>query len=70
MLFSVLLFKRMPDSPKEADFLSKRDKWVAVERVRNGHSSTATRQWRWDHFWECVKDSKTWLWFALVFCIS
>jgi hypothetical protein len=29
-----------------------------------------SRQWRWDHFWETVRDLKTWLWFALIFSIS
>lgn len=60
----------MPDSPAEAKFLDKHDKLIAIERLRMNQTGVMSRQWRWDHFWETVRDVKTWLWFALIFSIS
>lgn len=60
----------MPDSPAEAKFLDKHDKLIAIERLRMNQTGVMSRQWRWDHFWETMRDFKTWLWFALIFSIS
>ncbi|KAM0428682.1 hypothetical protein ACHAQK_011504 [Fusarium lateritium] len=68
--FSTVLFSLMPDSPAEAKFLDKHDKLIAIERLRMNQTGVMSRQWRWDHFWETVRDLKTWLWFALIFSIS
>jgi hypothetical protein len=68
--FSFVLFMYMPDSPAEAKFLNKHDKLVAIERLRMNQTGVVSREWRWDHLWESVRDPKTWLWFALIFCIS
>ena len=70
MLFSLVLFLYMPDSPAEAKFLSKHDKLIAVERLRMNQMGVLSRQWRWDHLWETLRDPKTWLWFTLIFSIS
>ncbi|KAM0295941.1 hypothetical protein ACHAPM_010657 [Fusarium culmorum] len=68
--FSTVLFNYMPDSPAEAKFLDKHDKLIAIERLRMNQTGVMSRQWRWDHFWETMRDVKTWLWFALIFSIS
>ncbi|KAH6972906.1 major facilitator superfamily domain-containing protein [Ilyonectria sp. MPI-CAGE-AT-0026] len=68
--FSSILFSYMPDSPAEAKFLSKHDKLIAIERLRMNQTGVMTREWRWDHLWEMIRDVKTWLWFALTFSIS
>ncbi|KAM0545970.1 hypothetical protein ACHAPJ_011082 [Fusarium lateritium] len=68
--FSTVLFSYMPDSPAEAKFLDKHDKLIAIERLRMNQTGVMSRQWRWDHFWETIRDLKTWLWFALIFSIS
>lgn len=70
VVFSVILFKYMPDSPAEAKFLSKHDKLIAIERLRMNQTGVMSREWRWDHFWETLRDYKTWLWFSLIFSIS
>ncbi|KAF5024382.1 hypothetical protein F66182_3569 [Fusarium sp. NRRL 66182] len=70
VLFSSVLFSYMPDSPAEAKFLDKHDKLIAIERLRMNQTGVMSRQWRWDHFWETIRDPKTWLWFALIFSIS
>jgi sugar phosphate permease len=70
IIFSFVLFLYMPDSPAEAKFLTKHDKLIAIERLRMNQTGVLTRQWRWDHLWETIRDLKTWLWFALIFSIS
>ncbi|KAF6805799.1 allantoate permease [Colletotrichum sojae] len=68
--FSVVMFLYMPDSPVEAKFLNDNDKVIAIERLRMNQQGVMSREWRWDHFWESMRDIKTWIWFALIFSIS
>ncbi|KAF4463623.1 allantoate transporter [Fusarium albosuccineum] len=70
VLFSFVLFSYMPDSPAEAKFLDKHDKLIAIERLRMNQTGVMSREWRWDHFWEAIRDLKTWIWFSLIFSIS
>ncbi|KND91789.1 putative transporter [Tolypocladium ophioglossoides CBS 100239] len=68
--FSAVMFIFMPDSPMEAKFLSKEDKFIAVERLRMNQMGIASGVWKWDHVLDCMLDPKTWLWFSLMFVIS
>ncbi|KAH7361857.1 major facilitator superfamily domain-containing protein [Plectosphaerella cucumerina] len=68
--FSVVIFRHMPDSPVEANFLTDEDKLIAIERLRMNQTGVMSREWRWNHVWESIRDPKTWFWFSLVFCIS
>ncbi|KAM0275774.1 hypothetical protein ACHAQH_007435 [Verticillium albo-atrum] len=68
--FAFVMFKYMPDSPMEARFLTPRDRRVAVERLRANQMGAMSREWRWDHVRETLRDLKTWLWFGLIFSIS
>lgn len=60
----------MPDSPMEAKFLSKEDKFIAVERLRMNQMGIGSGVWKWDHVRDAMADPKTWLWFVLMFVIS
>lgn len=60
----------MPDSPIEAKFLTDEDKLIAIERLRMNQTGVMSREWRWSHMWESLRDPKTWFWVSLVFCIS
>ncbi|EQL01291.1 major facilitator superfamily transporter [Ophiocordyceps sinensis CO18] len=60
----------MPDSPTEARFLTENDKVLAVSRLRHNQMGGVSREWRCDHFIETLTDTKSWLWFAMMFCIS
>ncbi|KKO97616.1 hypothetical protein THAR02_10284 [Trichoderma harzianum] len=64
------MFFWMPDSPTEAKFLSDEDKILAIERLRNNQMGVMSREWRIAHFFETLRDPKTWLWVIMIFCIS
>ncbi|KAL3420960.1 major facilitator superfamily transporter [Phlyctema vagabunda] len=70
VVFSVVVFIFMPDSPVEAKFLNKKDKLIAIERLRANQMGVVSTEWRWDHVMESVSDVKTWLWFSLIFSVS
>ncbi|PNY25833.1 transporter [Tolypocladium capitatum] len=65
-----VMFFWMPDSPTEAKFLDDYDKVLAIERLRNNQMGVMSREWRYLHFVEALRDPKTWLWFVMIFCIS
>lgn len=60
----------MPDSPVDAKFLKREDKFIAIERLRMNQMGIGSGMWKWDHVWEAMLDLKTWLWFSLMFIIS
>jgi hypothetical protein len=64
------MFFYMPDSPTEAKFLSDEDKVLAIERLRDNQMGVMSREWRYSHVVETLKDAKTWFWVAMIFCIS
>lgn len=67
---SLAVFLWMPNSPTEAKFLSDEDKVIAIERLRNNQMGIMSREWRFSHLFEAVRDLKTWLWAVMIFCIS
>ncbi|KAJ3498468.1 hypothetical protein NLG97_g1108 [Lecanicillium saksenae] len=70
VVVAAAMFIWMPDSPTEAKFLSDDDKLIAIERLRGNQMGIMSREWRQAHFYEALKDVKTWLWVAMIFCIS
>lgn len=70
IVVSGLMFFWMPDSPAQARFLTDQDKLIALERLRSSESTITTREWQHDQFIEAMQDNKTWLWVAMIFCIS
>lgn len=70
VLVSGAMFFWMPDSPTEAKFLTDDDKVIAIERLRNNQMGVMSREWRYTHFFETLRDPKTWLWVIMIFCIS
>ncbi|KAK8212370.1 allantoate permease [Phyllosticta capitalensis] len=70
VVFSIVVFLFMPDSPVDAKFLKGDDKLIAIERLRVNQMGIASGIWRWDHCRETLLDLKTWLWFAMLVTIS
>lgn len=70
VVFSVIVFIWLPDSPMKARFLTQGEKLIAIERLRMNQQGIASGTWRWDHVWECLTDLKTWIWFSLLTAVS
>ncbi|KAK7612521.1 major facilitator superfamily domain-containing protein [Phyllosticta citricarpa] len=70
VVFSIVVFIFMPDSPVDAKFLKGDDKLIAIERLRVNQMGISSGVWRWDHCWEILYDLKTWLWFAMLVTVS
>ncbi|OBT52754.1 hypothetical protein VE04_04846 [Pseudogymnoascus sp. 24MN13] len=70
VVFSILVFLFMADSPVDAKFLNDHDKVLAVERLRDNQMGVVSTEWKWEHVIESLLDIKTWCWFALIFSIS
>ncbi|TFK83642.1 MFS general substrate transporter [Polyporus arcularius HHB13444] len=56
---SVLLF--MPDSPTNAQFLTKEERIAAIERIRDQQSGTENKRLKKEQVLEALLDIKTWL---------
>ncbi|KAK4701925.1 MFS transporter, ACS family, allantoate permease, partial [Phenoliferia sp. Uapishka_3] len=50
----------LPDSPATANFLTEREKLVAIERVRDNQSGTVNKHYKRHQVFEALKDPKTW----------
>lgn len=70
VVFSVVVFIWLADSPMKARFLTQEEKVIAIERLRMNQQGIASGKWRWDHVWECLVDPKTWIWFSLLTAVS
>lgn len=70
VIFSLIVFFFMPDSPHQAKFLTEPDKLIAVERLKANRMGIRSTEWKWAHVTEAFLDFKTYFWFALIFSIS
>ncbi|KAK4688417.1 MFS transporter, ACS family, allantoate permease, partial [Tremellales sp. Uapishka_1] len=48
-----------------ARFLNDDEKRIAIERLRSNNTGTQNTEWKWDQFFECLSDIKTWIWVAM-----
>ncbi|KAJ7141322.1 MFS transporter [Mycena epipterygia] len=70
VVFSVVVYLVLPDSPTTARFLTHEEKILAVERLRANNTGTETKTWKWEQVRECLLDPKTYAWFSMLFLIS
>ncbi|QPG75851.1 hypothetical protein FOA43_003234 [Brettanomyces nanus] len=56
----------IPDSPKNARFLNKEEKIIAIKRVSQNMMGTKTSDWKYSQMWECTLDPKTWFLVAFI----
>ncbi|CAN6669765.1 allantoate permease [Trichomonascus vanleenenianus] len=72
VVYGVGVFFWMPDSPMRAKCWSEEDKKLMVERVRENQTGLQNKKFRWDHFWEAVKDPQIYCYAMVQFltCIS
>lgn len=57
----------MPDSPLHAAFLSKEERIIAIERIRNDLTGTENKTIKKPQLIEAVTDIRTWLIVLLTF---
>lgn len=51
----------MPDNQINAKFLNRREKLIAIDRIRGNHQGIGSRVWKWEQFFEAFKDPRTYL---------
>ncbi|KAH8885264.1 MFS general substrate transporter [Thozetella sp. PMI_491] len=56
-------------SPHEVKWLSEEEKKMAIARVIENQigEESSSRQWKWDHVWECFRDPQVYFGFANTF---
>lgn len=50
----------IPDNPMKARFLSREERVIAVERLRNQSTGVENKTWKREQFWEALRDWKPW----------
>ncbi|PVI01646.1 allantoate permease [Periconia macrospinosa] len=57
----VMLF--LPGSPLTSKFLTEEEKIIVVDRAKMNGTGMENKKFKWEQFWEAMKDLKTWLLF-------
>ncbi|KUJ15079.1 MFS general substrate transporter [Mollisia scopiformis] len=70
ILYSLFFFFFLPDSPMNAFFLSKEEKWHAVQRLAENKTGMENHKWKWEQAIESVLDPKFWLQFFFSIAIN
>ncbi|RSH89209.1 hypothetical protein EHS25_002321 [Saitozyma podzolica] len=61
--FALLLAFLMPDHQGNARWLTPRERKIAVERVRENQTVSGDHHWKWNQFWEALRDPQTIMFF-------
>ncbi|KAJ5790991.1 uncharacterized protein N7518_008002 [Penicillium psychrosexuale] len=61
VLWSVVLYIFLPDSPVQCWYFSDREKFVCLERVKDNNTGMEDKTIKWYQVRECLVDPKTWL---------
>lgn len=56
VLWSVVVFLWLPDTPLNAKFLSDRERAVAIERVRQNRTGIKSTEFKWSQVAEAFRD--------------
>ncbi|KAJ5771892.1 major facilitator superfamily domain-containing protein [Penicillium odoratum] len=62
--FSLALGYFMPDNQGNARWLTDKEKLIAIERVRENQTVSASDKWKWSQFWEALRDPQTTFFFV------
>lgn len=66
MAWAFVMFFFLPDNPLTARWLNPSERLMAHKRLQKSTQSTHSREsrvWKWDQFWEALRDPKSWLLF-------
>jgi MFS transporter, ACS family, allantoate permease len=61
ILWSVIIYIFLPDSPVKCWYMSDREKYVCLERLKDNNTGIEDKQIKWYQVRECLLDPKTWL---------
>ncbi|CZT14494.1 uncharacterized protein RCC_12184 [Ramularia collo-cygni] len=61
ILWAVVLYFFLPDSPVSCWYLSEREKYVCLRRVQGNNTGMEDKVFKWYQVRECLVDPKTWL---------
>jgi ACS family allantoate permease-like MFS transporter len=61
VIYGAIMFFVLPDNPSNCKWLSKREKLVAVERLRDEKLGIDSLSWKWHQAREAVLDWKNWI---------
>lgn len=61
VFIGVSLYWWLPDSPTTCRFLTERERYVAVQRVKKNQTGIKNREHKRYQVWEALKDYKVWL---------
>jgi MFS transporter, ACS family, allantoate permease len=57
--FAIILVVFMPDNQSNARWLTEKEKKIALERVRENQTVSSDNHWKWNQFWEALRDPQT-----------
>lgn len=66
----IFLFFYLPESPIDAKFLSKNEKYYVVKRVAENQTGVVGFTWKWYQVFEAARDPKTWIIFFFNICCN
>ncbi|PGH05603.1 hypothetical protein AJ79_06770 [Helicocarpus griseus UAMH5409] len=61
VLWATILFIFLPDSPVQCWYMSDREKYICLERVKGNNTGIEDKTIKWYQIRECLLDPKTWL---------
>lgn len=70
MAWSIVAFVFLPDSPMNAFFFTREEKFYAIQRVSENKTGIMNKEWKWEQVWEAVIDPKTWILFFFNIAIN
>jgi hypothetical protein len=65
--WGVVVFLALPDDPTRARFFNDRQRYVALERVRENNQGVVNHHIKWSHIVEALLDPVTWLYTTIIF---
>jgi ACS family allantoate permease-like MFS transporter len=61
IVWSIVIYLWLPDSPLNAKFLNEREKGIATERLRTNRTGIKSTQFKWSQAREAFTDPQVWL---------
>ncbi|KAL0066296.1 hypothetical protein AAF712_006727 [Marasmius tenuissimus] len=65
--WGVIMYIILPDSPPAARQFTRKERLIAVARLRGNQTGVDNKKFKWDQFKEALGDLKSWLFFLLGF---